>query len=638
MDQSAHLLRFDQLIPPQYTNLLKDVKKFMESEIVPIIDDKYEEGEFPMHTIQSLKKLKLLEQYWNLIDKRDIFALSLIAFQMGRYDANFATFLTIVQAFTMTCIAGSGNEEQKRRFLPGMSTLDIIGAMGLTEPNAGSDSTNISTTATKVKNGWLLNGKKIWTGNGTIADIIVIWAKEKESGELHGFIVDRRETYEEQNQYNNPHKPTLIVSKIKRKIGMRMLQNAEIQFSSLFVPEKNHLEVTSHNQGPAKVLFQSRIIASWIPIGVALGAYDATFSYLKRRKQFGTSLLNMQMVQEKMIKMTSNLTSCLFMALRMTQLAADGQATSGQVSMVKAHNTKACRENVSLARELMGAYGITGDSKVGRAFADMEALYTYDGTYDINILIAGREFLGYSAFVPKVDIRKKKSGPVLKKMGDLTMYLMTQDDVPEAVEVALETFVKQQEIAIVVRCTVDDYEPLFQTVFSQSVPDECSVVVRDPKGRMIAFAVANDFAGGDPPGIVERLLENPRMRAITSLRVSVEEAYRERLPPSLKEKGKILHVFMGGTLPHEQNNRIASEMANMQCELGRKKGYIRGYGNVTGLASTRFFTHYAGFKEISKVSYKEFKVDGKIPFEKVREELATHYVSIERQLNPESKL
>jgi acyl-CoA oxidase len=262
-----------------------------------------------------------------------------------------------------------------------------VGCWALTEPSNGSDASALQTTARRVEGGWVLNGRKRWIGNATWADVAIIWARNSESNQVNAFIVRKGN-------------PGYSATKMENKIALRCVQNGDIKLTDCFVPDSDRIPGVSSFNDTNKVLAISRIMVAWQPVGLALGAYDMCARYLQQRRQFGAPLASFQLMQEKLQRMLANIQAMWLMAYRLSKLYEAGKMTHEQASLVKAWNTLRGREVVSLGRELLGGNGILSDFLVAKAFADMEAYYSYEGTYEVNALVAGRGVTGISAIKP----------------------------------------------------------------------------------------------------------------------------------------------------------------------------------------------------------------------------------------------
>jgi glutaryl-CoA dehydrogenase len=281
-----------------------------------------------------------------------------------------------------------GSEEQKRKWLPPMARLEKIGCFGLTEPLVGSGASGgLLTTAKREGDTWVLNGEKRWIGNAPWCDVSIIWARDVADHQVKGFIVENKTT------------PGFSVEKIENKIALKVVQNGHITLKDVRVPEANRLQGGNSFHDTAKVLKMTRYAVAWMATGCAMGAYEATLKYTQERMQFGKPIGSFQMVQDLLAKMIGNITACQCLIVRQAQLHAEGKLTDAHAALAKAYCTARCRETVAWGRELLGGNGIVADYKVARFFADCEALYSYEGTFQMQNLIVGRAVTGFSAFV-----------------------------------------------------------------------------------------------------------------------------------------------------------------------------------------------------------------------------------------------
>jgi glutaryl-CoA dehydrogenase len=274
-----------------------------------------------------------------------------------------------------------------RRWLPAMAKMEKVGCFGLTEPEVGSGvAGGLTTTARRDGDGWVLNGQKRWIGNASFADIIVIWARDVADNQVKGFVIEKSA-------------PGYSAEVMHNKIALRVVQNAQITLEDVRVPEENRLAKANSFADTAKVLKMTRAGVAWIATGCALGAFEHALAYAKRRKQFGKEIARFQLVQDQLVRMLSGVTSSMTMCHRLSQLQDEGRYTEEQASIAKAFTTVSCRQTVGLARELLGGNGILLEEQVGRFVADAEAIYSYEGTREINTLIVGRAITGVGAFV-----------------------------------------------------------------------------------------------------------------------------------------------------------------------------------------------------------------------------------------------
>jgi glutaryl-CoA dehydrogenase len=280
-----------------------------------------------------------------------------------------------------------GSEEQKQKWLAPMARLEKIGSFGLTEPEVGSGASGgLSTTAERVGDAWLLNGKKKWIGNATWGDVTIIWARDKADNQVKGFIVDNKS-------------PGFKAEKIRTKMALRVVQNALITMENCRVSEADRLQLDTSFRDTARVLRMTRAFVAWEAVGCQMGAYEHALRYAQQRLQFGKPIASFQLVQDLLVKMLSNITASLCLVVRLSQLQDEGKLKDEHASLAKAFCTVRMRETVGYAREILGANGILLEHHVGRFVADAEAIYSYEGTREMNTLIVGKAITGMSAFI-----------------------------------------------------------------------------------------------------------------------------------------------------------------------------------------------------------------------------------------------
>ena len=383
------LYRFEELLDPSEAEILGRVRDFLAKEVAPHADDWWGRAEFPHGIIPRFADLGIAGlRYQECVDKPVSSLLSgFIALELARVDASMATFYGVHAGLAMGSIARCGSAEQRRRWLPEMGRMERIGAFALTEPQGGSDvAAGMHTTARREGDTWILDGAKRWIGNATFADLTVVWAADRDSGDVHGFVVPKGT-------------PGFTATKIENKMALRTVENADIVLEGCRVPEKNRLAHADGFRDTAAVLRQTRSGVAWEAVGVMLGAYRIARDYAVEREQFGGPIARFQMVQDILVKMMGNATACLGMVVRLAQLEDEGSYADEQSSLAKAYCTARMRENVAWGREILGGNGIVLDYGIGRMFADAEALYSYEGTREINTLITGRALTGLAAFV-----------------------------------------------------------------------------------------------------------------------------------------------------------------------------------------------------------------------------------------------
>lgn len=365
--------------------------------MAPVIADYWERAEFPHGLVSEVGALGIgggVIKAPNCAG-HTLTEAAMATVELARVDASMATFHLVHTFLAMTTIDLLGSPQQKQQLLPLMGSFEYVGCWALTEPSNGSDASALTTTARKVPGGYILNGQKRWIGNGTWAEVAVVWARNLDTKQVNAFIV-RKGT------------PGYKTTKIENKIALRCVQNADMVFEECFVPDSARLPGVNSFQDTNKVLAISRVMVSWLPVGMSMGVYDMCHRYLKEREQFGAPLASFQLVQEKLVRMLGNIQAMFLTTLQLTKLAEQGKMSHEQASLVKSWNTLRGRECVALARELLGGNGILSEFLTAKAFCDMEAIYTYEGTYEVNVLVAGRGETGVSAIKPAAAMRRSK--------------------------------------------------------------------------------------------------------------------------------------------------------------------------------------------------------------------------------------
>ncbi|WP_343306237.1 acyl-CoA dehydrogenase family protein [Chitinophaga niabensis] len=365
------------------------VREFMEREIQPIVNNFWLHDDFPFEVIPKFAALGLCGVTYQGYDcpGKSFLMEGVIAMEMGRVDASIATFFGVHSGLAMGSIYICGSEEQKQEWLPKMHKMQAVGAFGLTEPEVGSGAAGgLTTTAKRTADGWVLNGQKKWIGNATFADVVVIWARDVDDNQVKGFLV-RKGT------------PGFVAEKIKGKMALRIVQNALITMTDCVVEEKDRLQNANSFKDTAKVLQMTRAGVAWMAVGCARGAYENALDYTRKRKQFGKPIASFQLIQNHLVEMLSNLTAMQSLVFRLSELQDQGMLKDEHASLAKVFCSLRTRDIVSRAREVMGGNGILLEHNVARFVADAEAIYSYEGTKEINSLIVGRAITGFSAFV-----------------------------------------------------------------------------------------------------------------------------------------------------------------------------------------------------------------------------------------------
>jgi glutaryl-CoA dehydrogenase len=390
----ADFYALESLLDEAGREVLRRVREFMEKSVQPVITDYWIRAEFPHDLVPGMARLGIAgigyEGYG--CPGGGSLLSGLVAMEIARVDASMQTFVGVHSGLAMGSIYLCGSEEQKQRWLPEMARMEKIGAFGLTEPDVGSGvARGLTTTARRVKGageagGWVLDGQKKWIGNATFADYVIIWARDVEDGQVKGFVVEKGT-------------PGFSPVAMKDKIALRVVQNAHISLEGVRVPEANRLQNASSFRDTAAVLRLTRAGVAWQAVGCARGAYEHALAYAGQREQFGRPIAGFQLVQDLLVRMLANITASACLCARLSQLQQEGAAEDHHSALAKAFCTVRMRETVGYARELLGGNGILLENQVGRFVADAEAIYSYEGTREINTLIVGRAITGIGAFV-----------------------------------------------------------------------------------------------------------------------------------------------------------------------------------------------------------------------------------------------
>lgn len=374
---------------PEEREIQLKVREFMNKEIKPIANDYWNRAEFPMHIIPKMAELNIAGLTYQGYGCPGHSALleGFIAMEMARVDTSISTFFGVQSGLAMGSIYLCGSEEQKQEWLPKMQTLEKIGAFGLTEPEVGSGvAGGLTTTCKRAGDSWTLNGQKKWIGNATFSDITIIWARDLDDNQVKGFIV-RKEN------------PGFVAEKMEDKMALRTVQNALITMTNCEVPESDRLREANSFRDSAKVLRMTRAGVAWQAVGCARGAYELALAYTNERIQFGRPIASFQLVQDLLVTMLGDLTAMQTMVFRLSEMQDQGELLDEHASLAKVFCTLRMRSIVDHARELFGGNGILLEHSIARFVADAEAVYSYEGTKEINSLIVGRAITGHSAFV-----------------------------------------------------------------------------------------------------------------------------------------------------------------------------------------------------------------------------------------------
>ena len=386
---SADFYALEDLLDAGEQEYLHRVRGFMKSEVEPAVNEHWQRGSFPFEIVPGFRQLGLagLPYHGFGCPGRSFLLDGMVAMELARTDPSVATFSGVHGGLAMGSIYLCGSDEQRHRYLPAMARFEKIGSFGLTEPGVGSGASGgLTTTARRDGNSWVLNGQKKWIGNATFGDLTVIWARDVADGQVKGFVVAN-------------DAPGFSTTKLEDKIALRIVQNAVITLDDVRVDDDDRLANANSFRDTAEVLRMTRAGVAWMSVGCARGAYENALAYAQSREQFGRPIAGFQLVQDLLVRMLGNITSSWSLCARLSQLQDEGRAEDRHSSLAKAWCTVRMRETVGYARELLGGNGILLEHNVGRFVADAEAIYSYEGTREMNTLIVGRAITGLSAFV-----------------------------------------------------------------------------------------------------------------------------------------------------------------------------------------------------------------------------------------------
>jgi glutaryl-CoA dehydrogenase len=391
---AADFFHFESLLAPQERRKLAELREFLAAEIAPHATDWWNNADFPAHILPKLAALELSTPAQR--GYSHLFAGLVIA-EMTRVDTSIATFFLVHHDLFVESLYAFGSPEQKDRLLADASSLRTTGSFALTEPGHGSDvAGGMETRARRISRAtgqpddggdtWVLNGAKRWIGNGTFCDYMLVWARDEANGSVRGFIVDAS-------------LPGVSRSRIEHKIALRTVQNADIVFEDVHVAEADRFAGINSFEDTNQLLKGSRLMVAWQAVGQQLAAFDIARQYAVERRQFGRPLAKFQLIQQQLVTMLGNAVASMGMMARLAQLHEEGGADMAQVALAKSYCSARMRETVALGRSILGGNGIVTDYRMAKIFADAEAIYTYEGSFEINSLIVGRAVTGVSAIV-----------------------------------------------------------------------------------------------------------------------------------------------------------------------------------------------------------------------------------------------
>ncbi|MEL4506355.1 acyl-CoA dehydrogenase family protein [Luteococcus sp. H138] len=356
------------------------------SEAAPEINDCWEQATYPVHLVKRMGELGLVSDGLDIpgLDTMSPLAAGLVMMEIARCDVSMAAFVAIQGGLVLRSIHRYGSDEQKQQWLTPLAKAEKLAGFGLTEPTHGSDSVALETTARRDGDEWVINGQKMWIGNGGVGDMTVIWAR-MDDGEVGAFLVDQKT-------------PGYSAEMITGKVSFRIIPQATITMTDMRVPESCRMPGATSFKSAATVLFSTRSAISWMALGSAMACYEAALKHSLERQQFGKPLASFQLIQQRLANMLQDLTSMALHCRRIADLEAAGKLVQQQASMAKLHNTRAARRIAADARDMLGGSGILLENNVMRHMADIESMHTFEGTESIQSLILGKKITGIGAF------------------------------------------------------------------------------------------------------------------------------------------------------------------------------------------------------------------------------------------------
>ncbi|OLT16903.1 acyl-CoA dehydrogenase [Serinicoccus sp. CUA-874] len=381
-------MHLDDLLTNTERELRDGVRAWCDDEVVPAAQEWWEAARYPVEMVPGYAATRVAGASIEGYGCAGVSTLAdgMMCAELARGDGSIATFNAVHSGLAMTSVHLLGSEEQRERWLPGMARVETVGAVALTEPTHGSDVVSMETRAHRDGDHWVLDGAKRWIGNGSVADLVVVWARD-DDGDVGGFVVESPQQLDGWD-----------AQVIQGKISNRGVWQAHIRLDGVRIPADNRLPQARTFADTNRVLARSRQAVAWEAIGHAVAAYEGALTYALRREQFGRPLAKNQLIQDDLARMVTLITTMQLTCMRMSQLEDEGRCTIEHAAMAKLHTTTAAREVVGIARDMLGGNGILLDHHVARHFADLEATYTYEGSRTVQSLLVGRSVTGTSAF------------------------------------------------------------------------------------------------------------------------------------------------------------------------------------------------------------------------------------------------
>ncbi|WP_169077086.1 acyl-CoA dehydrogenase family protein [Microcella alkalica] len=395
-DTTARTINSDFYAVDDYLNdddrtLVAKVRGFVDRQVLPIINEYWEKADFPYEILPEFGRLGIAGTAIQGYGAPGMTRLQagLVAMELSRGDGSVNTFNAVHSGLAMGSISLLGSEEQKQRWLPDMAALRKLGAFALTEPDHGSDSVKLETSARRDGDQYVINGAKRWIGLGHVADLVIIWARDEADAKVKAFILEKGP-----DGYPEGYSATAITGKIAK----RAIQQAHIEITDVRIPVENLLAKSTSFRDVSTILNRTRSTVAWEALGHALAAYEAAAAYVHERVQFGKPIASYQLVQNKLANMLADLTAMQLLVFRTAGLQDQGRLTNEQASLAKMFTGQHARALCRDARDLLGGNGLLLENHVARHLTDMEVVHTYEGTDFIQSLIIGREITGIPAF------------------------------------------------------------------------------------------------------------------------------------------------------------------------------------------------------------------------------------------------
>lgn len=384
--EGIDLYNSDSLFTEEELMVRDTIRGFVDQEVMPIISEHYREGTFPRQMVKRFAEMNMLGMNlkgYGCAGMNNV-AYGLAMQELERGDGGFRSFVSVQSSLSMYPIYEFGSDQQKENFLPKMAAGEWIGCFGLTEPDFGSNPGGMATTAKKKGGKWILNGTKRWITNATIANVLICWAKD-ENGVVQGFILERG-------------MKGLIQNEIKGKLSLRASDTGEFIMEDVEVPEENRLPKTQGLKAPLMCLSAARYGIAWGGVGSAMATFCEALDYAKSRIQFDRPIASFQLVQEKLVWMANEITKGQLLNVQLGRMKDAGKLKPVHVSIAKRNNIWMALQCARIARDILGANGITDEYQCMRHMCNLESVYTYEGTHDIHTLIIGEHLTGFGAF------------------------------------------------------------------------------------------------------------------------------------------------------------------------------------------------------------------------------------------------